>query len=203
MAHDLAAKGRLIALEGARGLELAATARRLLRRFCSGPVQGAVSEWGASNIFAELRLGDSSIPGPSPRTLVLLYATDLAFRLRWEIRPALGGGQCVIAAPYVHSAIAFGKAAGLPRRWLVELFRFAPKAHACYRIKERKEPSASLGKPSDGYLEFCCAALSAASPPWDPTLLRKKFIAYLEALERRRACETVSDKLLAATGSIR
>ena len=36
-----------------------------------------------------------------PQTLVLLYASDLLFRLRWEIRPALAEGRTVVVAPYV------------------------------------------------------------------------------------------------------
>ena len=53
------------------------------------------------------------------RTLLLLYAADLAFRLRWEIAPALDEGRLVIAAPYVATPIALGQAAGLD-------FQFAP-----------------------------------------------------------------------------
>ena len=44
-----------------------------------------------------------------PRTLLLLYAADLAFRLRWEIRPALAEGHTVIAAPYLDTAFAFSR----------------------------------------------------------------------------------------------
>ena len=208
MALELPSTGRLIALEGMRGPDLAATAKRLLRYFCRRKVAGRVSRWNASNIFCELRPGDPGVPGPSPRTLVLLYAADLAFRLRREIRPALEEGQCVIAAPYVESAIAFGKAAGVSRRWLVGLFRFAPKPQACYRVQERKEPSAPNGQekrglPGDGFLEFCCATLSANSPSWNRVVIRRRFLAYLEALERRRRCETVNRQFLGRSGSSR
>lgn len=199
MPIEAARRGRLIALEGARGPDLSATAKRLLR-LLRGRGEGGVSEWDASNIFSELRMGDANIPGPSPRTLVLLYATDLAFRLRWEIKPALEEGQCVIAAPYVHSAIAFGKAAGLPRRWLVEVFRFVPKPEASYRVLERRA-AATTAKPLDGYLEFCSAVLGGASPPWNPAELRKSFVAYLDALEHRRGCQAVTEELLASAGS--
>ncbi len=199
MPIEAARKGRLIALEGARGADLSATAKRLLRHLCRKS-EGGVSEWDASNIFSELRMGDANIPGPSPRTLVLLYATDLAFRLRWEIKPALEEGQCVIAAPYVHSAIAFGKAAGLPRRWLVDVFRFVPKPQAFYRVPERKAVGTTT-KPLDGYLEFCSAALCGASPPWNPVELRKSFVAYLDALEHRRGCQAVTEDLLALSSS--
>lgn len=193
MASEVYRKVRLIALEGARGPVLTAAAKRLLRHFIGRKISGGISEWDASNIFFELGRCDLSIPGPSPRTLLLLYASDLSFRLRWEIRPALEEGQCVIAAPYVESAMAFGKAVGLPRRWLVELFRFAPKPQACYRIQEQQKSSAMLGEPSEGYLEFCCSALTASSPLWDPAELRGRFLAYLDALERRQVCQTLSE----------
>ena len=42
------------------------------------------------------------------RTLALVYAADLAFRLRWEIRPVLDAGGVVVASPYVETAVAFG-----------------------------------------------------------------------------------------------
>ena len=203
MADQTPAKGRLIALEGASGAELTRSAKRFSRHFCGGKAAAGVSRWDASNIFYELRRGDPSIPRPSPQTLLLLYASDLVFRLRWEIRPALEEGQCVIAAPYVESAIAFGKASGLPRRWLVDLFQFAPKPEACYVVKGNKEASGGVGRPSEGYLEFCCATLSAGSPGWTSAELRSKFIAYLDALERRRGCQAVTEQLLAAAATDR
>ena len=59
-------------------------------------------------------MADAAAGAPSARTLLLLYAADLAFRLRWEIRPALAAGRTVVAAPYVDTAVAFGRAAGVP-----------------------------------------------------------------------------------------
>ncbi len=193
MAYE-AFKGQLIAVDGPRGPEVAAAAKRLHRQL--GRENSGVSEWGASNLFAEMKL-NTGIPGPSPRILILLYATDLKFRLRWEVQPALEQGQTIVAASYVHTAIAFGHAAGLSKRWLVELFDFAIKPRTCYRVKGKD----SSGKPADGFLEFCCAALRDTDPPWDLVELRKNFNAYLDALERRRACETFTDKALAAAGS--
>ncbi len=202
MAFEVVAAGELIAVEGGRGPEMMAAAKRVRRRISlsRSDADCGISEWGASNLFVELKLGASTIPGPSARALVLLYATDLAFRLHWEIKPALKEGRVVVAVPYVQSAIAFGKATGLSRRWLVELFRFAPRPIRCYRVKEHKESAAS-GKPLDGFLEFCCVALSRASPPWDPAELRKGYDSYLDALERSRGCQTLTDRVLAAAGS--
>ena len=64
-------------------------------------------------MFQELAVADEAAGAPSARTLLLLYAADLAFRLRWQIRPALAEGRTVVAAPYVDTAMAFGRAAGL------------------------------------------------------------------------------------------
>jgi hypothetical protein len=169
----------------------------LLHAVCSGRTTGGVSQWDASNIFFELgRRDPEQHPPLSPRTLLLLYAADLAFRLRWEILPALKEGRHVLAAPYVQSAIAFGRAAGLPQQWLVSLFGFAAKPQACYRVKAVERRSDWIEEPSDGFLEFCCATLSASSPRWDPTKLHGKFTRFLDALEHRRGCQRLTAQLL-------
>jgi hypothetical protein len=93
---------------------------------------------------------------PSARTLLLLYAADLAFRLRWEIRPKLAEGRTVIAAPYVDTAAAFGRAAGLPAAWIVNLFRFAPAPSR--RIIETAV--ARRGSSDRGFVELACAHLA-------------------------------------------
>ena len=189
-------KGRLIALDGASGPALAEIAGRLLRGQLRPRQEGGLSRFDASGIFFELRKGEKNIPQPSPRTLLLLYAADLVFRLRWEIKPALEEGYVVVAAPYVESAAAFGRAAGLPRRWLTDLFRFAPKPDASYRLKERREIGTWKFKRSEGYLEFCCKTLLRRCPIWQPADLRGKYLGYLESMEKRGGCETVSDKVL-------
>src|SRR5512134_2452575 len=104
-------RGRLVALDGVDGARVMKEARALAR--AEGRRAG-VSPWDASGIFAQLAAGSDELQRPSPRTMTLLYAADLAFRLRWQIRPALADGRTVIAAPYVGTAIALGVAAGLP-----------------------------------------------------------------------------------------
>ena len=117
-------RGRLIALDGVDGAALRAAAKAT----AAGENQHAragVSHWDASGIFEELSASESGVV--TPRVLLLLYAADLAFRLRWEIAPAVEQGRTVVAAPYVQTAIAFGRAVGLPSAWLANLFRFAPQ----------------------------------------------------------------------------
>jgi thymidylate kinase len=192
------ASGRLIAIEGTRGIDVRAAADKLWRHLRNQKVEGGVSRWDASGTFYELGLGKQKQMTPSPRTLALLYASDLVFRLRWEIRPALSAGQTVIAAPYVESAFAFGTTCGLSRQWLADLFQFAPAPHACYRIRERKKSSGWKGKPGDGFAEFASAVLEETTASFEPAKARARMIVYLDALERRRGCQRLTKKALNA-----
>jgi len=182
-------RGRLIALDGTDGPHLQWAARRVLATLRSEAVEGGVSSWDASGIFYELRHGAPNLAPPTPRTLVLLYASDLVFRLRWEIRPALEEGKCVIAAPYVESAIAFGKAARLPKRWMLDLFRFAPRPNTCYSVSDSTPAASANGAdPMNGFFEFCCQQLSACSPPWSGTELKARSAQYFDRLRRIGRC---------------
>jgi hypothetical protein len=115
-------KARLVSVDGVDASAVIAAARRAIVR----PGRGGVSHWDASGIFQDLCVADAAAGAPSARTLLLLYAADLAFRLRWEIEPAIAEGKTVVAAPYIATAVAFGRAAGLTGGWLLSLFRFAP-----------------------------------------------------------------------------
>ncbi|MBI3261689.1 MAG: hypothetical protein HYZ58_00890 [Acidobacteria bacterium] len=184
MAVGHATSGRLIAVEGTCGPDLAAAAKHLSRGLGDGA--SGVSAWDASGIFTELAAAEPQVARPTTRTLTLLYAADLAFRLRWQIRPALDAGHAVVAAPYVQSAMALGSAAGLPTRWLIELFRFAPAPHVCYRVRERRLRSSV--QAASGYLEFFCGAIDAGGDPRQSARLRTRAIDFLDRLERRRRC---------------
>jgi hypothetical protein len=152
----------LIAVDGMSGPAIVAAARALhLERAHDG--LGGISPWDASGIFQEMRAVEVDEPALWPRTLLLLYAADLAFRLRWQIRPALNEGRTIVAAPYVGTAIALGRALSIPHRWLVELFRFAPQPDV--RICAGAASLANGGKrlrTADGYVEFCIRELSQA-----------------------------------------
>jgi|SRR5262245_25606140 len=139
-----------------------------------------MSVWDASGIFFEMHNLEVN-ERPTPRTLVLLYAADLFFRLRWEIMPALEEGRCVVAVPYVETGFAFGSAVGLPSDWIKEVFRFAPKAEQCFCLK--KSAAGKLGTATNGFVEFCSAVLNED--------LRSKFAAYFEDLERQGACHSI------------
>jgi len=143
----MTAAGRLIAIDGTNGGAVTAAAHSLTT---DGHGGAGISEWDASGLFEDLAVAPADAGAPSARSLLLLYAADLAFRIRWEIRPALDEGRVVIAASYVETAIAFGRAAGLAGGWLRNLFRFAPSPDETIRIE------ALLAHVADrrGFVEF-------------------------------------------------
>ncbi|MGD0774190.1 MAG: hypothetical protein ABSC05_15340 [Candidatus Solibacter sp.] len=185
-AAEPGARGRLVALDGTNGVLLRSEAERLAR-LCCGASDPAWSLWDASNTFYELRMVKARNLTPTPRALMLLYASDLLFRLRWEIEPTLQEGRTVVAAPYVESAMAFGVAAGLPKEWIEELFRFAPKPAASFRLKEKKK-NKEKRKNSDGepgFVEFFCANLAKHYPGWEIADVRGEMSKYLKSLEEQ------------------
>ena len=169
--------GQFLSLEIIEGRDALQAAKKLLK---SHDVEGGVSTWDASSIFFEMH-GLEISDRPSPRTLVLLYAADLFFRLRWEIIPALEEGKCVVAAPYIETGFAFGALAGLPKKWLSEVFRFAPKATESFRLN--RPATAKLAEPTTGFIEFCSSTLNQD--------LRPKFASYFDDLERKGRCRAV------------
>jgi hypothetical protein len=116
--------------------------------------------WDASGIFGELMVAEEEAGLPSARTLILLYAADLAFRLRWEVKPALEQGRMVVVAPYVNTAIAFGRAAGLDAKSLGEMFAFAPVPDETRNIEAAASRSLS---ERTGFVEFACDQLLGAT----------------------------------------
>ena len=177
-------RGRLVALDGTNGAMLRSEAERLAR-LCCGAADPAWSLWDASNTFYELRMVKARNLTPTPRVLMLLYASDLLFRLRWEIQPTLQEGRTVVAAPYVESAMAFGVAAGLPKNWIEELFRFAPKPAASFRLKEKKKGKEKKkdGNGEPGFVEFFCASLARHYPGWETAEVRREMLKYFKSLE--------------------
>jgi hypothetical protein len=167
------AAGTLISLDGANGGAVFAAAHSLTT---DGRRGAGISEWDASGLFEDLAIAPDGAGAPSARSLLLLYAADLAFRIRWEIRPALDEGRVVIAAPYVDTAIAFGRAAGLPGGWLKSLFRFAPRPEETHRI------AALLAHVADrrGFVEFGCERLAGTRAALTPRQLMERTGRYLK-----------------------
>jgi thymidylate kinase len=160
---ETSAAGRLVAVEGADGPDVFDAGTRLIEGFADRGVSAGISRWDASGLFGDVAAAPAAERDVSPRTLILLYAADLAFRMRWEIGPALEQGAIVIAAPYVNTAVLFGTAAGLSREWLATLFRFAPAPARTVVLKAPKSERRWKRRPDRGFGE-CCTTLLEATP---------------------------------------
>jgi hypothetical protein len=165
-------------VDGLSGRALTRAARRLASDEGAG-----VSWWDASGIFGDVDAAGIDVARPSARTVILLYAADLAFRLRWEIRPAVAEGRHVVAAPYVDTAMAFGRAAGLDEAWLRSLFAFAPEPDE--RVYVDGKPAA--GTAGQGFLEFTCRRLGAMEARKSRQDLLTRTQARLKAARQRTA----------------
>ena len=194
------ARRALVAVEAARGRDAERGASKVRAALLSkwNDAGAGISHWDASGTFFELQLGNGRKSLTlSPRTLLLLYASDLAFRLRWEIRPAVAAGQIVIAAPYTETDIAFGEAAGLPRKWIVELFRYAPRPDLCLHVKDAKDGAPWRSRAMDGFPEFGAATVSPGQPSRKRSSPRcDQAVEALRRLKRESRCENLRRKTL-------
>ena len=179
---------RLLAVDGVHGPAVKSAARSLA--VARRGDRAGVSLWGASGVFDELDLAGPEASLMSARTLLLLYATDLAFRLRWEIRPGLAEGRVVIAAPYLDTPVAFGLAAGLDAAWLKNLFLFAPRPGS-HRLIDEPPPKA---KPERvGFAEFGWQHIA----DWSPSHTRQGLLEATRGQLRRLAARRSSRRLTA------
>ena len=181
MAQQSDYSGRLIAIDGSRGKDVSAAIDAALEALKARKIDCAISRFDASGLFGELQPASRDDRPISARTLTLVYAADLAFRLRWEIRPVLEAGGVVIAAPYVDTAVAVGTAWGLDEAWIRELLRFAPKANLRARATERKINKGWKPRLDRGYAEYSAAMLAASSgtPKQASKTARRETIAVL------------------------
>ena len=192
MAPTVKDLARLIAIDGSRGADVEKSTQRLAAALKKRGVECVISRWDASGLFGELAQGDERA-AVSPRTLSLVYAADLAFRLRWEIQPALAAGAVVIAAAYVETAVAFGSGCGLPEQWLRELLRFAPVPALQGLARERKLERAWKPRLDRGYPEYCSALSEASAPKRLTKKTRRTVIENLDAARGRRVYRLEGD----------
>lgn len=186
MAEQSEYPGRLIAIDGSRGKDVARAAAVMVEALKAKRIECAISRFDASGLFGDLAAAARGDRRISIRTLTLVYAADLAFRLRWEIRPVLEAGGVVIASPYVETAIALAAACGLDERWTRELLRFAPKPTLRARAEERKINKGWRPRLDRGYAEYCAAMLDAASPGLASKAARREAVALLNRPRGRK-----------------
>jgi hypothetical protein len=173
-----AGKGTLVSVDGISAAAIRQTAKRLAA--ADRKARAGISWWDASGIFGDVGAAPSDAEQPSVRTLLLLYAADLSFRLRWEIAPALAEGRTVIAAPYVDTAVALGRAAGVDEAWLRAMFDFAPVP-----AERRYVETVRSVKTETGLLEFTCKRAAGLSSRGAREALLTRMRARLKATRAR------------------
>jgi dTMP kinase len=117
--------GRLIVLEGTDGVGRS-TQAAMLKEWLE--VQGyAVMEtgWTRSKLVGQAITDAKAGHSLNRLTYCLMYATDLADRMEYQILPALRSGFIVLADRYVYTMIARGIARGADKQWLHDLYGFA------------------------------------------------------------------------------
>jgi hypothetical protein len=186
MAEKILPRGHLVAVDGSRGKDVSSAAEALAARLRRLGVECVMRRWDASGLFGEL--AQAGRPGRhiSPRTLSLVYAADLAFRLRWEIRTAIETGGVVIAAPYVDTAVAFASACGLPESWLRDLLRFAPAPDVRGIVRERKSDRGWKARLDRGYGEYGAALFEEGTADFKSKRTRHAMIEALGADRGRK-----------------
>ncbi len=177
--------GRLIAVDGSRGKDVAVAAADIVAALKRDRIECAVSRWDASGLFTDLAAGGRVDRNASIRTLSLVYAADLAFRLRWEIRPVLEAGGVVVAAPYVETAVALGTICGLDEEWLRILMRFAPPADFRGHAPERKIDKPWQRRGDRGYAEYGAMMLETSAPKRVSRAARRRMMAWLDRARGR------------------
>ena len=207
MAQQSEYPGRLIAIDGSRGKDVAAAAAKVRDALKAKRVECVVSRFDASGLFGELAAASHGDRQISIRTLTLVYAADLAFRLRWEIRPVLEAGGVVIASPYVDTAVALGASFGLDEAWIRDLLRFAARPNLHARAEERKINKGWKPRLDRGYAEYSAAMLEASSPKAASKSARRRAMAFLNRQRARKGFplsgKGVDQLVKTVTGSLR
>ena len=127
--------GKLIVIEGTDGSGRS-TQAFMLKQWLE--VQGyAVMDtgWTRSKLIGQAITDAKAGHSLHRLTYCLMYATDLADRLEYQILPALRSGFIVLADRYVYTAIARGIARGADKAWLHDLYGFAIQPDMTFYLK--------------------------------------------------------------------
>jgi dTMP kinase len=127
--------GKLIVIEGTDGSGRS-TQAFMLKEWLE--VQGyAVLDtgWTRSKLIGQAITDAKAGHSLHRLTYCLMYATDLADRMEYQIIPALRSGFIVLADRYIYTMIARGIARGADKAWLRDLFGFAVAPDLVFYLK--------------------------------------------------------------------
>jgi dTMP kinase len=117
--------GKLIVIEGTDGTGRS-TQGAMLKEWLEVQGYGVLETgWTRSKLVGQAISDAKQGHSLNRLTYCLMYATDLADRLEYQIIPALKSGFIVLADRYIYTAIARGIVRGADPEWLRDLYGFA------------------------------------------------------------------------------
>ena len=118
--------GRLIVVEGIDGSGKSTQLDLLHKWLKSEGFVTVFTEWNSSPIVRDTTKRGKRKQLLTPMSFSLIHAADFASRTHEQILPALQAGVIVLADRYVYTAFARDAARGVNRRWVRDLYAFAP-----------------------------------------------------------------------------
>jgi dTMP kinase len=117
--------GKLLVIEGTDGTGRSTQARRL-KEWLEVQGYGVIETgWTRSKLVGQAITDAKQGHSLHRLTYCLMYATDLADRMEYQIIPALKSGFIVLADRYIYTALARGNVRGADPDWLKDLFGYA------------------------------------------------------------------------------
>jgi len=117
--------GKLIVTEGTDGCGRS-TQALMLKQWLEVQGYGVIETgWTRSKLVGQAITDAKQGHSLNRLTYCLMYATDLADRMEYQIIPALKSGFIVLADRYIYTAIARGIVRGADKQWLHDLYGFA------------------------------------------------------------------------------
>jgi dTMP kinase len=117
--------GHLIVIEGTDGSGRS-TQATMLRQWLEVQGYGVIETgWTRSKLVGKAITDAKEGHSLNRLTYCLMYATDLADRIEYQIIPALRSGFVVLADRYIYTALARGIVRGAQQQWLRDLYGFA------------------------------------------------------------------------------
>ena len=118
--------GRLIVVEGIDGSGKSTQLDLLHKWLRSEGYVTVFTEWNSSPIVRDTTKRGKRKQLLTPMSFSLIHAADFASRTHEQILPALQAGVVVLADRYIYTAFARDAARGVNRKWVRDLYSFAP-----------------------------------------------------------------------------
>jgi dTMP kinase len=125
--------GKLLVIEGTDGTGRS-TQAAMLKEWLEIQGYGVIETgWTRSKLVGQAITDAKQGHSLNRQTYALMYATDLADRMEYQIIPALKSGFIVLADRYFYTAIARGIVRGADPDWLRDIYGFAVEPDlVCY-----------------------------------------------------------------------